>query len=279
MADQSRSEDYGSIMLAAISIAHEAGSLIGDLFGQTQEVTFKGEVDPVTEADTQAEALILSRLRETFPEHRIVGEEGGVLVDVPEESEDTTLHSPTWLVDPLDGTNNFAHGFPHFAVSIGLLDKGEPVVGVIHDPLRDETFSAAAGSGARLNGQPIQVSNAKKLEDAFLATGFPYNRRTAADINVKRLGRLLRRCQGVRRAGAATLDLAYVACGRFDGFWEIRLNPWDVTAGILIVREAGGRVTDFAGTKDCLSGAEVVASNGHFHAELLEEMQGKPELG
>ena len=279
MAGQSRPEDYSSILVAAISIAHEAGNLVGGLFGRTLKVAFKGEVDPVTEADTQAELLISSRLRETFPEHRIIGEEGGLLVDTPKTSAGTGVHSPTWLVDPLDGTNNFAHGFPHFAISIGLLDKGEPVVGVIHDPLRDETFAAAIGSGARLNGQPIQVSNAQNLEDAFLATGFPYDRRTAPDINVKRLGRLLRRCQGVRRAGAATLDLAYVACGRFDGFWELRLNPWDVAAGILIVREAGGRATDFAGTNDCLSGAEVAASNGHFHAELLEEVRGDPTSG
>ena len=278
MASQTRPIDYGSTLIAAISIAHEAGNLVSDMFGQKQEVTFKREVDPVTEADMQAESLILSRLREIFPEHRVIGEEGGLLADT-KISEDTDSNSPTWIVDPLDGTNNFAHGFPHFAVSIGLLDKGEPVVGVIHDPLRDETFTAAVGSGARLNGQPIQVSRAQTLGDAFLATGFPYDRRIAPDNNVERLDRLLRRCQGVRRAGAATLDLAYVACGRFDGYWEIKLNPWDVTAGILIVREAGGRVTDFAGTNDCLSGAEVAASNGCFHAELLEEVQGKPAAG
>ncbi|HHS98576.1 MAG TPA: inositol monophosphatase [Chloroflexi bacterium] len=246
----------------AVEVAHEAGTLLRERFGHVQRVAFKGEVNPVTEADTEAETLICTRLREAFPDHRILAEEGG-------GDEWREPGPPIWLVDPLDGTNNFAHGFPHIAVSLALVDRERPVVGVIYDPLRDETFAARAGGGATLNGEPIRVSQVRRLADAFLATGFPYDRRTAPDNNVARLDHFLRRSQGVRRAGAAALDLAYVACGRFDGFWEIRLKPWDVAAGVLLVREAGGRATDFAGTPDCLSGEEIVASNGLIHEEML----------
>ena len=255
--------DSKEMLQIAVSIAQEAGALVRDHFGHVRRVTFKGEVNPVTEADTEAEALILARLQTAFPAHRFLAEEGG-------GDEWRAPGPPIWLVDPLDGTNNFAHAFPHLGISLALLDDGEPVVGVIHDPLRDETFTVVVGDGARLNGELICVSDADRLADAFLATGFPYDRRTAPDNNVTRLDHFLRRSQGVRRAGAATLDLAYVACGRFDGFWEIRLEPWDVAAGVLLVREAGGRATDFAGTGDCLSGAEIVASNGHVHGEMLQ---------
>jgi len=254
--------DRDRLLETAVEIAHEAGALLRERFGQVQRVTFKGEVNPVTEADTAAEALILARLREHFPKHRILAEEGG-------GDEWQAPGPPIWLVDPLDGTNNFAHGFPHIAVSLALVADGAPVVGIIYDPLRDETFAAVSGDGAALNGQPIHVSQVHRLSDAFLATGFPYDRRTAPDNNVARLDHFLRRSQGVRRAGTASLDLAYVACGRFDGFWEIRLKPWDVAAGVLLVREAGGRATDFAGTPDCLSGEEIVASNGLIHGEML----------
>lgn len=248
----------------AIAIAHEAGAVVRAAFPRTAltDVMFKGVVDPVTQTDRAAEALILERLRAAFPAHRILAEEsGGDAWQAP--------GPPIWVVDPLDGTNNFAHGFPHVGISLALLADGVPLLGVIYDPLRDETFTATAGGGAALNGTPIHVSPVARLADSFLATGFPYDRRTAVDNNTARLDHFLRRSQGVRRAGAATLDLAYVACGRFDGFWEIRLHPWDVAAGVLLVREAGGRATDFAGGADCLSGAEIVASNGLIHGEML----------
>ncbi|RME38112.1 MAG: inositol monophosphatase [Thermoflexia bacterium] len=256
--------DLYRIQRTAIAIAHEAGRLIREAFPRrVRSFDLKGDVNPVTETDLAAERLILEHLRAAFPDHRILAEEGG-------GDSWAVPGPPVWLVDPLDGTNNFAHGFPHVAVSLALVADGEPLVGIIYDPLRDETFAAVAGGGATLNGEPIHVSSVARLEDAFLATGFPYDRRTAPDNNVERMGHFVRRALGVRRAGAATLDLAYVACGRLDGFWEIRLAPWDVAAGTLLVREAGGRATDFDGTPRCLSGQTIVASNGLIHEQMLE---------
>ncbi len=252
----------------AIEIARQAGERIRQAFPATRldpaSVRFKGAVDPVTETDTAVEALIVERLRAAFPRHHILAEEGG-------GDDWTATDVPIWLIDPLDGTNNFAHGFPHVAVSLALVQDGRPVVAVTHDPLRDETFAAVHRGGATRNGEPIHVTSVRRLEEAFLATGFPYDRRTADDNNTARLDHFLRRSQGVRRAGAAVLDLAYVACGRFDGFWELRLKPWDVAAGILLVREAGGQVTDFAGQEGLplLSGQAIVASNGYIHRQML----------
>lgn len=256
--------DPNAVLQTATSIAHEAGVIVREAFPRTAlaRIGFKGAVNPVTETDTSAEELIVARLRAAFPEYRILAEEGG-------GDEWRAPGPPIWLVDPLDGTNNFAHGFPHVGVSLALLAEGQPVAGVIHDPLRGETFAATAGGGATLDGRPIHVSGVERLESAFLATGFPYDRRTALDNNTERLDHFLRRSQGVRRAGAAVLDLTYVACGRLDGFWEIRLKPWDVAAGVLLVREAGGQVTDFEGSPDCLSGEFIVASNGHIHEQML----------
>ena len=256
--------NYTSILQTAVAVAHEAGALVRTAFPRTAltNVSYKGAVNPVTETDLAAERLILDRLHAAFPTHRFYAEESG-------GDEWRAPGPPIWLIDPLDGTVNFAHGFPYVGVSLALVVEGQPVVGVIYDPLRDETFAASLGNGATLNGEPIHVSGVEKLERALLATGFPYDRRTAPDNNTQRLDHFLRRCQGVRRAGAAVLDLSYVACGRLDGFWEIRLNPWDVAAGIIIVREAGGRVTDDQGSPDCVSGTFIVGSNGRIHEEML----------
>jgi myo-inositol-1(or 4)-monophosphatase len=256
--------DYQEVLKSAIAIAHEAGGVVARDFPRSaiDQIGFKGAVNPVTETDTRADDLIRSRLQDRFPGHRILAEESGG--DAWREPG-----PPIWLIDPLDGTNNFAHGFPHVGVSLALVEEQRPVVGVIYDPLRDETFAATAGGGTTLNGESIRVTDVDELSDAFLATGFPYDRRTAPDNNVERLDHFLRRSQGVRRAGAAVLDLAYVACGRLDGFWEIRLHPWDVAAGILVVREAGGEATNFEGGLDCVSGRRIVASNGRVHGQML----------
>ncbi len=265
---------YQGLLEGAIAVARDAGGVVARDFPRSalSQFGFKGSVNPVTETDTAAEDLIRRRLQDRFPGHRILAEESG-------GDEWQQAGPPIWLIDPLDGTNNFAHGFPHVGVSLALVEEQQPVVAVVHDPLRGETFAAAVGEGATLNGGSIHVSDVKELPDAFLATGFPYDRRTAPDNNVQRLDHFLRRSQGVRRAGAAVLDLSYVACGRFDGFWEIRLHPWDVAAGILIVREAGGEATNFEGGFDCVSGRRIVASNGHIHGQMLRvirEGEGAP---
>ncbi|MCU0520347.1 MAG: inositol monophosphatase [Anaerolineae bacterium] len=255
-----------AVLAIAVDIAREAGALIRNAYGSVGRVDFKGAVNPVTETDVAAEKLIHSQLQVAFPGHRVYGEELGE--DQPTTQRMTTL--PLWLVDPLDGTNNFAHGLPHFAVSLGLVADGEPQVAVVYDPLRDAAFAAYRGGGATLNGETIHVSRVGTLSDAFLATGFPYNRRIAADNNTRMLDHFLRRSQGVRRAGSAALDMAYVACGRFDGYWEPGLSPWDVAAGLLLVEEAGGRISDFSGGRERLfSGVEVVASNAAIHGEML----------
>ncbi|MGC9522617.1 MAG: inositol monophosphatase family protein [Anaerolineae bacterium] len=260
--------DFEATCEVATDIAREAGALIRERFGSGMRVDYKGVVNPVTQVDTMAEDLIRARLQEAFPDHHIHGEESG---------GDGWDAESLWLVDPLDGTNNFAHGFPHFCVSLGLRLGGDVKVGVVFDPLRDEMFAAWRGGGSTLNGVAIHVSVSQPLSEAFLATGFPYSRRVAAFNNARMLDHFLRRSQGVRRAGSAALDLAYLACGRFDGYWEPGLSPWDVAAGMLLVEEAGGQVTDFNGGRDRLhTGEEVVASNGLIHREMLVVLRQGP---
>ncbi len=251
-------------MLAFERVAHaaaaRAGALLRSRYREHQEVSFKGEVDLVTAADRDAERLIVDCIRSAFPAHGIVAEESP-----PRPGGD----DHRWYVDPLDGTTNFAHGYPQFCVSIALARADEMLLGVVHDPVREETFSAVRGDGARLNGAPIAVSATARFEHALLGTGFPYDRRQHADFYVGFLAEAMRRSQGVRRAGSAALDLCWVACGRLDAFWEWKLHPWDFAAGRLIVQEAGGRVSDFAGGPHRLSGEETAASNGLLHDALL----------
>ncbi len=256
--------DYTLLLPQVIAIAEEVGQLLRAGYGQLQQVTLKGAVDPVTETDTASETLILARLRAAFPDHYIHTEESG--------GDDWWAVDPVWLIDPLDGTVNFAHNFPHFCVSMGLLVEKRSVLGVIHDPLRGETFAASLGGGATLNGVPLRVSQTPRLAQSLLATGFPYTRRVIADNNTARLDHFLRRCQGARRAGSAALDLAYVAAGRLDGYWEMQLKPWDIAAGLLLVQEAGGQLSDFTGSADVWNN-EIVASNGLIHVEMLQVLR------
>ena len=248
------------------SIAHAAGDLLREAYQQPRQIDYKGAVNLVTQADRAAEAAIVMKLQEEFPGYAILAEESGKVAG----------SNLVWVVDPLDGTNNFAHGFPVFCVSIALLDREEPIVGVTYDPLRDECFSAIRGGGAFLNRKEMHVSGVPDLHHGLLATGFPYDRLTAADNNSKAFAMFLRHAQGIRRAGSAALDLAYVACGRLDGFWEMRLHPWDVAAGVLLVREAGGMVTSYSGHDDnepILNGDNIVATNGLIHDDMVQVLQ------
>jgi myo-inositol-1(or 4)-monophosphatase len=245
------------------AIAREAGALLMQYFDQHVKVEYKGEADLVTIADRKSEALIRDRIRAQFPGHDVLGEEEG-LRDTGSEFR--------WYVDPLDGTTNFAHGYPVFCVSMALQRKGEMIAGVCYDPTRNELFAAERGKGAFLNEQPIHVSAIAKLAEALVSTGFPSHKRHK-NPNIYFYHQLTLRSHGVRRAGSAALDLCSVACGRFDGFWEFNLNPWDTAAGVLIVEEAGGRASDFSGGPFPLNSRETLASNGVIHEELLHEFQ------
>jgi myo-inositol-1(or 4)-monophosphatase len=258
----------------AETIAREAGALLREFYHRGVRTEYKGDVDLVTEADRASEKLIVSRLHEAFPDHGVYGEEG---------TRSGLEREFRWYVDPLDGTTNFAHGFPAFCVVLGCErrapglaadEDGEMVAGVVYDPLRDEMFSAARGHGATLNGEAIHVSRAKLLQESLIATGFPSQKRHESP-NVHFYQEFTLRSHGVRRAGSAALDLAYVACGRLDGYWEFKLNPWDTSAGFLLVEEAGGKVTHFDGSAFTLDSRETLATNGLIHGEmqrLFEDM-------
>ena len=247
-------------LTTATDIAREAGSLLAQLFHRPHEVTYKRRSDLITEADRRSEALIIERLRSHFPNHGIVAEEGG---------GQQTDSEYCWYVDPLDGTTNFAHGFPVFCVTLGLAYRGEVVAGVVYDPMREELFSAERGGGAYLNGKRIHVSKTPSLSESLLATGFPPFA-TNHDLNIQFYFRFTELSHGIRRAGSAALDLCSVAAGRFDGFWELKLNPWDKAAGSLLVTEAGGRVTDVTGGPFNLLANEIFASNGFVHDEMCQ---------
>jgi myo-inositol-1(or 4)-monophosphatase len=245
----------------AIKAAREAGSLLLDLSGSRLNIEKKGKVDLVTDADRRSEDLIRKIISENFPDHQFIAEEG------TESKGDSEYR---WLVDPLDGTTNYAHGFPVWCVSVALTKGNDIITGCVYNPNLDECFTAETGSGAYLNGDKISVSGAEKLDDALLATGFPYDIRETDDDNLKEFTAFYKRAQAVRRAGAAALDLAYVACGRFDGFWEFKLSPWDIAAGILMVTEAGGKATSYSGDKYDIYKGELVASNGLIHEPMVE---------
>jgi myo-inositol-1(or 4)-monophosphatase len=246
----------------AVSTAREAGELLRTAFGNVRHVHYKGAVDPVTEADKASESLIASRLLEAFPDDRLLAEEGS---GAGENSASERL----WIVDPLDGTVNFMHGYPVFAVSVALRVGDETVVGVVYDPLRDELFSARRGHGATLNGEPIAVSTTGELLRAMLATGFAYDLEWRAE-NLAYFARFTDATQAIRRDGSAALDLAYVACGRYDGYWERGIVAWDVAAAALMLTESGGIVTGYGGQPFDPFAREIVASNGLIHPAMLD---------
>jgi myo-inositol-1(or 4)-monophosphatase len=257
------SDSWPAIFELAVALAHEAGEELRRRFGQPRTVILKGDLDPVTDADQAAETVIRKGILDRYPDHSIQGEEQG-----------TTRASGAleWIVDPLDGTVNYAHGFPQFAVSIAVADPAGMQVGVVYDPLRDECFTARRGEAAYLNGEPIGVSETTELQRSLLATGFPYDRHLKDDNNHREFAAMNLVTQGVRRAGAAALDLAYVACGRLDGSWEQDLSPWDVAAGALLVESAGGRLSTYSGASYDGVGHQIVASNGYLHAAILAQL-------
>ena len=246
----------------AIQTAREAGSLLVRYLG-TAVVSNKGDIDLVTEADVAAEELIIERIRSHYPQHRILAEESGEAVSVG-----TGQSEWKWIIDPLDGTTNYAHGYPCFCVSIAVELAGSIEIGVIYDPLRDELFAAERGYGATLNDRRIRVSEVEDLNRAMLCTGFPYNVRERPDF-ARDFANFTMNAQAVRRDGSAAIDLAYVACGRFDGFWEDGLNPWDMAAGVLLIEEAGGRVTNFRDEPLDIYTKKVLTSNGLVHEAML----------
>ena len=249
-----------SFLETSMEIAREAGAILSHYFDQKVTYQLKGEFDLVTEADKASEALVVERLRSHFPTHSIMAEEGGGREAGSEYR---------WFVDPLDGTTNFFHGFPMFNVTLALERAGEMIAGCIYDPLRDEMFAAERGAGAWLNAKPIHVSKLPRLEEALVATGFP-SRKRHQNVNVHFFYQMSMLSQGARRAGSAALDLAYVACGRLDAYWEFGLKPWDMAAGTLLVAEAGGTVSDMHGRPLQISGPHVLADNTLVHAEVLE---------
>lgn len=241
------------------AIARQAGDVLQQGYGNVRHIQQKGVIDLVTEFDKRSEEVILSAMLKEFPEHAILSEESG---------RNTITSEYQWVIDPLDGTTNFAHGIPHFSVTIALFQNNSPILGVTYDPLRDEMFSAESGKGATLNGRTVHVSTQLILERAVISTGFPYDLRTNPGNNLAQFVQFQLRTTAVRHLASAALDCAWTAMGRLDGYWEFGVEPWDVGAGVLIVREAGGRVTPIDGDEDFLTQSSILASNGLLHEQM-----------
>jgi myo-inositol-1(or 4)-monophosphatase len=266
------------ILSTAMTIARGAGAILREGFETPRgpEVQFKtSDIDPVTEYDVRSEQFIVGELRKFFPSHTIVGEEGGAYRT---EGAPSQVGNYLWHIDPLDGTVNFAHRFPMFCVSMGLLIDGVPSLGVVYNPATDEMFAAALGMGATRNGKPIHVSATPVLNRALVITGFSYDTHTS-DSNMKNFLGFQRNAQATRRIGSAALNLCYTATGQLDGHWELKVKPHDIAAGIVLVREAGGTVTDFDGGDDILSTGRIVSSNGLIHGEMLEVLKAANDRG
>jgi myo-inositol-1(or 4)-monophosphatase len=244
----------------AINLARDAGRLLAGKFNSKLEIHYKGEINLVTEADKMSEDLIIAAINSSFPDHGILSEES------PAQNSQAMLR---WIIDPLDGTTNYAHGYPIFCVSIALEKEGVVVLGVIYDPLRDDMFVAERGKGAYLNGKKMNVSKTVNLSRSLLATGFPYDIRESKVNNLNHFNLMAMEAQAIRRAGAAALDIAYLACGRFDGFWELKLMPWDMAASCLMVEEAGGIISNMNGCKWDISSPDVLISNGLIHEQMI----------
>lgn len=254
-------ENIENFRKIAREAAQAAGKILRDNWQRPKRIDYKGAIDLVTSVDRESERKIIEVIRRKFPNHSILAEEETHIQNAQSEYR--------WIVDPLDGTTNFAHGYPLFCISIALEHNDRVVFGMVYDPIHEECFEAALGQGATLNSKAVRVSTVDELDKSLLATGFPYDRREFADFYLRYFKEFMIRSQGIRRGGSAALDLCYVACGRFDGYWESKLKPWDVAAGALIVTEAGGRLSDFAGRPFSISGKETLASNRLIHEEMV----------
>ncbi len=252
-----------------IEAALKAGRMLRENMSSHREITYKGVVDLVTNFDSRSQDIILNHLSSFFPDHDFLAEED------PSERRRSEFR---WIIDPIDGTTNFAHSFPVFCISIALEYQDNIAAGIIYDPMRDEIFSAVEGDGAHLNGSRIMVSRIDDLDKSLLATGFPYDLRKSRMNNIDHFINFIKQAQAVRRCGSAALDICYVACGRFDGFWEIKLKPWDVAAASLILSEAGGRASDFHGNPLNIFGIETLGSNGLIHKQMVEVLQSKKKV-
>jgi myo-inositol-1(or 4)-monophosphatase len=259
-------EDFSSYLSKSKELALEAGKFLKEELWRSRTIEYKGEINLVTDADRMAEKMLIKGIKEAFPDHAVLAEESGA-----HSAKDSTH---LWIVDPLDGTTNYAHRYPFFCVSLALEIEGVLTLAVVHDPMLDETFTAVEGWGATLNGRKIAVSAERDLSNSFLATGFPYDLRETEEDNLSQFLKFMKRCLAVRRDGSAVLDLCYVACGRFDGFWEMKLSPWDIASGALIVKEAGGRVSSFSGGELDIYSGDVVASNVLIHEQMTDVLKG-----
>jgi myo-inositol-1(or 4)-monophosphatase len=259
------SREIVGFLSAAWEAVNGAGEIIRSSWDRPKSIDYKGAIDLVTSIDTECERIIVETIRRNHPDHAILAEEETEVSGAQREYR--------WIVDPLDGTTNFAHGYPQVAISIALEHNDQTIVGLVYDPLRRECFRAIKDQGATLNGAPIRTSRVSELDKALLATGFPYDSRDHADDYLSFFKAFMIRCQGIRRAGSAALDLCYLACGRIDGFWELKLKPWDTAAAALIVSEAGGRLSDFSGSPFSIHGEQTLASNGPIHAEMLSVLE------
>ena len=248
----------------AVEAAHAAGRILKERADRIGKIEYKGEIDPVTEIDLLCEKEVIGRVQKTFPSHAFLAEESGT-------TKGDSDHQ--WIIDPLDGTVNYSHGYPAYCVSIGYQCKGEVVVGAVYNPCLDELFVAERGKGATLNGKPIAVSAASDLRLSLLATGFPYDISESSDNNLDHFQKFIVSCQAIRRPGSAALDLCYTAMGRFDGYWEMKLHPWDYAAGWLMIEEAGGKVTRFDGSPFQMGDRYVLASNGNIHQAMVEVLK------
>lgn len=247
----------------AVETALKAGKYLKKRFTYPKHIGYKGEIDLVTDSDIGSEQLIINSLKKAFPKHKILAEESSGLYKPSKKGY-------RWLIDPLDGTTNFAHGYPVFSVSIALEYNGKIILGVVYNPLLNELFTAQLGKGAYLNSNKIHISKTESLSESLLATGFPYDIRHDSKTNLKYFVAFQLKSQNIRRAGSAALDLCYTACGRFDGFWELKLKPWDTAAGYLILKEAGGKITDFCGERYNIYKKEILATNGLIHLQMLK---------